>query len=574
MDRSAILKELTADGEVITRKLEEWAESLRDKTFFYYGEEDRHITYGEFNDLANRFANSLISLGIQKGDRISLFLMNPWVTTLAMFGIWKAGAIFCPINFNYRGRLLSYQINDTKPALLILEASMIPRVNEIKGDISVLNVYLHRPKADDHDYDQDSSEKQLDSRFPQSPFQELLRGETGNPDIDTQYYDTANIIYTSGTTGPAKGVVQSHRWMNQYTFKSRQFGRQDDVIYNDLPMYHVGGAIANVVRAAWLGCTSAVWDKFSPTDFWRRIEVSGASSAILLDVMIPWLMNAEPSPSDRLNTLNKVHMQPLPQYHHEVAKRFGFDFVTCGFGQTESGNGFIGLIQELEPGDGTPAERYKGHSVSEIRSIAEKYSFPVRSGTEALEKGYMGKPTIMLEATILNEHDEECAPREFGELAFRPKFPYLLLDEYFGKPDATVKVFKNCWFHTGDGCYKDDEGNFYFVDRMGGYIRTRGENISSYQIEDIINNHPGVDVCAALPIPAEEGEEDDIVVYLVPKEDGRLAESDLREWIRREMPKFMWPKHIRFTDELPRTPTNKVEKYKLRERILQELKEA
>jgi crotonobetaine/carnitine-CoA ligase len=254
-----------------------------------------------------------------------------------------------------------------------------------------------------------------------------------------------------------------------------------------------------------------------------------------------------------------------------VARRFGFDFVTCGFGQTESGNGFIGFFKELDAKEGTPSERYKGYSPSEIQSIAKRYGYPVRSGTEDLKKGFMGKPTIMLEATILTEHDEECGPGQFGELAFRPKLPYLLLDEYFGKPEATVKVFKNCWFHTGDGCYRDEEGNFYFVDRMGGYIRTRGENISSYQIEDIVNSHPGVDVCAALPIPAEEGEEDDIVVYLVPKKGGRLKEGELREWLSREMPKFMWPKHIRFADELPRTPTNKVEKYKLKERILKEL---
>jgi crotonobetaine/carnitine-CoA ligase len=148
-----------------------------------------------------------------------------------------------------------------------------------------------------------------------------------------------------------------------------------------------------------------------------------------------------------------------------------------------------------------------------------------------------------------------------------------MLNGYFNKPEATLEVFRNLWFHTGDACYKDEDETYYFVDRMGGFIRTRGENISSYQIEDFINSHPRVDVCAAFPIPAEEGEEDDIVVYIVPKQGEDLGEEDLKTWIASEMPKFMWPKHIRFAQELPRTPTNKVEKYKLKQAILSELGE-
>lgn len=571
MNSADIIKELQSDTEIAAYALEKWAEVTGDKTFFYYGEEDRHISYREFNAMANSIGNSLISMGVEKGDRISLFLKNPLVTTLAMFGIWKAGAVFCPINFNYRGRLLSYQLNDNKPKLLIMETDMIPLINDIKDDIPHFKVFLHEPQKGDHDFNPETAGVGLDKKFDRYPFEDFLKGEASNPGLDIKYYDTANIIYTSGTTGPAKGVVQSHRWINQYTFNLRKFCTRDDVVYNDLPLYHVGGAFANVVRGAWTGCTVAVWDKFSPADFWRRIEVSGASAAILLDVMIPWLMSAGETSRDRMNSLNKVHMQPLPQYHHQVAKRFGIDFITCGYGQTEGGNGFVGIFDELDEGEGTPPELYKGYSREEFRAVADRYGYPVHSGKEDLPKGFMGKPSILLEATILNEHDEECAPGQFGQLAFRPKAPYTILSEYFGKPEATLKTFRNFWFHTGDGCYKDEAGNFFFVDRMGGFIRTRGENISSYQIEDIINSHPGIDMSAAFPIPAEVGDEDDVVVYIVPKKGASLKEDDLRSWIKVEMPKFMWPKHIRFTDDLPRTPTNKVEKYKLKEMILKEL---
>lgn len=139
-----------------------------------------------------------------------------------------------------------------------------------------------------------------------------LTADAPRPRVTVAYDDPANVIYTSGTTGPAKGVVQPFRWLAQYTFNLRLPVTGADVIYNDLPMYHVGGAIANVARAAWAGCEVAVWNRFSPTDFWRRVESRGVTTAILLDVMIPWLMKAPEDPGDRRNTLNKVHMQPLP----------------------------------------------------------------------------------------------------------------------------------------------------------------------------------------------------------------------------------------------------------------------
>lgn len=561
---------LGSEEELIVKKLEKWAQETGDKPFIFYGEENRTYTYKEFNEMANNFAHNLIDNGIQKGDRISLFLRNPFVSSIAMFGIWKAGAVFCPINFNYKGKLLSYQINDTEPKMVITERQMVPIINDVKEDLSPLTIIVHDPKKDDHDYQIEAGKVELDRKFTLQLFDEFINGIGTNPNIEVYYYDIANIIYTSGTTGPAKGVVQSYRWIHGYTYFFRAFNNQEDVLYNDLPMYHVGGAFALVGRAAFVGCTVAIWDKFSPTDFWRRIKVSGASNAILLDVMIPWLMKATPTESDRENSLKFVHMQPLPEHHHDVAKRFGINFVTAGYGQTESGNGFFTIIDELGLEQGTPPELHKGHTKEKVAQIAGKLKVPFQKGDQKLAKGYMGVKSPFLEATILNEHDEECDYGQQGQLALRSRFPHLLLKEYFNKSEETVEVFQNLWFHTGDIAYKDENDIYYFVDRMKDVIRHKGENISSYQVEDLMNQHEKIRVCAAFPIPAEEGDEDDIVVYVVPKEEG-LNEAMLKEWAKKEMPKFMWPKYIRLVPDLPRTPTNKVEKYKLKTQILNEL---
>lgn len=573
MTPDELQKEVESMGEIITYKFEEWAETRSDKTFFYYGEQDRRISYQEFNALANQVAHNLASRGIEKGNRVSLFLLNPLVSTLAMFGLWKIGAVFCPINFNYTGRLLAYQLNDTQPKLLITERGREEIINNVKDDISVIPIIRYEPKEGDHDFSPEAAAMELEAVFPVSSFDDLLTGDASNPGTELNYWDTASIIYTSGTTGPAKGVVQPYRWLVNYCSLSVRLIHPEDVVYNDLPLYHVGGAFANVVRAAWGGASVAVWDRFSPTEFWSRIEKSGANWAILLDVMMPWLLLAEETPQDRHNTLSKVHMQPLPEYHHKFAQRFGIDIVTCGFGQTESGMGFRALIDQFGPEDGTPKELQKGNPKDVSLKMARDMDLPIVPGDQPLAKGYMGTPSIFLEAAVLDERDNQLGPGKHGQLAFRSKLPYLLLDEYFNKPEATLEVFKNQWFHTGDGVYKDEKGHYYFVDRMGGFIRSRGENISSYQIEDIVNSHPKVGVSAAFPIPAEEGEEDDVVVYITPAPGQSLEEAELREWLKTEMPKFMWPKHIRFIDALPQTPTYKVEKYKLKKMILEELAE-
>ena len=572
MNYEEVKNELTKDGEVVTHILEKWAIQAKDRTFIYYGEEDLRLSFHEFNKIANSIAHGLISLGINKGDRVSVFLRNPLVTAMAMFGIWKAGAIFCPINFNYKGQLLVYQINDSDPRAIFIEKDLIPLLNEVKGEISACPVIVYAPKEKDHDYKSESAGNTLDKYFStETSFDEILKGDTSNVDVELKYMDIASIIYTSGTTGSPKGVVQPYRWMNNYVFNWRRIFNQEDVIYSDLPMYHVAGAFFNLVRALWVGCECAMWDKFSVKDFWNRIQKSGSTSAVLLDVMVPWLMNTPETPDDYKNTLNKVYMAPMPQYHHDVAKRFGLDFVITGFGQTETGSGSICIIDELKNEQGTPPELYKGMSKEEIYSVAKKFHITVVDAKKDETKGILGTPSLLFEASVVNELDEECAPGEPGELVFRPKFPSLFVKEYYNKPEATLKAFRNLWFHTGDACFKNEKGVYFFVDRMGSVIRVKGEFVSSYQVEDIINKHPKVNICGVFPIPAEVGGEHDIVTFIVPKQGEKLDEEELREWIKKAMPKFMWPKYIRFVDKLPETPTSKIEKYKLRELIKKEL---
>jgi carnitine-CoA ligase len=552
---------LEEQEEIIVRRLEDLAEKYPQKSYLFYGEDNRDFTFKEFNQRTNSLARNLQLLGVQKGDIIPVFLRNPMISTFSMFGIWKSGGIYSPINYNYKGDLLLYQLKDTKAKVVITERKLVSFIYEIIDQTNIETVIIYSP--------QNVENKKLNGS--EVDFWTLTTGNTENLNTDLMYWDIANIIYTSGTTGKPKGVVQSYRWMNQYTFYRRRFFNEEDVIYNDLPLYHVGGAFFNVIAATWAGAKVALWDKFSGKDFWERIRLCEATSILLLDVMIPYLMNANKESTDRYNTVNKVYMQPLPQHHHQVARRFGFDIVMSGFGQTESGQGAVGVIQELTEGEGTPEELYKGRSHEEIIKVCERLGVEVRNGSENLVKGYMGKPSMLIEATILNEQDEECEVGVVGQLAFRSRFPNAIFEEYYNNIDATLKVNRNLWFHTGDACYKNKEGTLFFVDRMGGIIRVKGEFVSSYQVEDYINNHPNVAISAVFPIPAKVGDEDDIVIFIVLKEGKTLTEYDINDWIKAHLPKYMWPKYIRFVSELPRTPSSKIEKFKLRKILEDEL---
>ncbi|MGB3696254.1 MAG: AMP-binding protein [Gordonia sp. (in: high G+C Gram-positive bacteria)] len=548
---------LTRDGQSPLERLGHWAEQTPDRVAVYYGEDDTELTFAQLAELTDSIAGNLAARGVAKGDRVSVLTTDSLLATLAMFGIWKIGGVYSPINFSFTGRLLAYQLADTGPSLIITDDPLVSRIDEIAADLTEVPPVLVRGPAPE-------------SRVRTGSWTELTAPAPA-PRVDVDFDDPANLVYTSGTTGPAKGVVQPVRWMAQYTFGLRCTLTTDDVVYNDLPMYHVGGAIANVVRAVWRGCEVALWDRFSPTEFWSRVDRRGVSAAILLDVMIPWLMNADETDRDAHHTLNKVYMQPLPIHHAAVARRFGFEFVNAGFGQTESGAPLALLLDETTAGATTPPQLRRGLGREEMLAVAADHAMTVLAGDEVTRKGAMGAPTPFLTVAVLDEHDRPCADEEPGQLALRPRLPSLIMSEYLGKPEKTVEAWRNLWMHTGDSVVRGADGVYYFVDRLGDRIRVRGENLSSFQVEDMLTQHPDIALCAAFAVRSTEGDEDDVVACVVATEGATLTEEQVHAFAAEIMPKYMRPRHVRILDDLPRTPTNKVEKYKLRRQVTAEI---
>lgn len=525
--------------------LDHHAQHDADRLAVLYGETGERFTYAEFAEITDHVAGNLAALGVQQGERVSILTTQPLVSAVLMYALWKAGAVYAPVNFQYTGDLLAYQLNDTAPVVLFVDRAMHERVTDLGDRLGCA------PKVVVIDGLRDGELGELVKPAPR-------------PAVHVEFDDPANVIYTSGTTGPSKGVLQSHRWVNQYCWVGRRTLTRDDVVYNDLPMYHVGGAHFNVVRALWTGASVSLWDRFSPNDFWRRVKETGCTTAVLLDVMTPWLLNAEPRDDDRRNPLNKVHMQPLPANHHDFALRFGIDFVTSGFGQSESGNPLVTLTEQTGPGEGTPDDLYRGLTHAELRQVFEDDGLLVLQGTDPMPKGIMGKPTPFLEVAILDERDRICADGVVGQLAMRPRLPSLIHEEYLAKPEATVKAWRNLWFHTGDAAVRDQDGVFTYIDRMGDRIRVRGENISGFHIEEMLVKHPSLALAAVIAVPSGEGEEDDVVAFVEVAEGHTFDRAAIEQHCLDTMPKFMRPRDVIPVEQIPRTPTNKIEKYKLR----------
>lgn len=568
MQRSDLYEHLVSEGDIALYKLDEWADKTPDKTFIHFGETGLRLSFAEVRQRSNVLAAGLASLGVTKGDRVSVLTGNSLTATIAMFAAWRVGALYAPHNYNLRGQLLSYQINDTSPAVMITDTSFSDVLADIAGELTISQVVVFPGE-----YGEEPSGSE-DMRLPSincHPLAAIQQSGGELPDVSLDPFDPATIIYTSGTTGPAKGVVLGHRWINQYSFPLRSMDGDDEVIYCDLPLYHVGGVYALLIRALWKGNTVGLWNRFSPNDFWNRIASCGATSCILMDVMVPWLMAAPERSDDRVNTLYKVHMQPLAASHHEVARRFGFDFVSCGFGQTESGCGFLAIIDQFGDENGTPSELYRGMPKQALRERIEYLGGAVVSGFDDIPKGFMGNANPFLEVAIMDDNDNPLPTGAVGQIAFRPRTPDGIMQQYLNKPDATLKAWRNLWFHTGDAGIRDPDGTYRFVDRIGGYFRVRGENVSSFEVESVLNTHPKIRAVAAVPVPARVGSEDDIAVFVELSDDQDMSESELRAYAEDQMPKYMQPTYVRFIDALPITPTNKVQKYVLKNQILQDI---
>lgn len=552
----APLEEQTVDNLLVNR-----ANALSDADFLVDGASGRRFTYSEVNDAANRLANGLAASGIEQGDRVCTLHTEPITTTLVLFGCAKLGAVFSPVNPNFTGESLSYQLTDVDPAAVVLEASLSEQFNNV-SDADGFDPTIVIDRNDDRE---GADTLDLGSSFDVVSLEAIRDANTAEPLVDCTWDDEAWVMYTSGTTGLPKGVILPHRWITaNHAGQTSVLLDESDVTHCPFPLYHITGTSYLLCSTMISGGTVVLWEKFSGSSFWERVGNYGVTFTGLIDIMVPAALENMPSEGP-VPSLSKLFMGPLPEDYADVATKMGVGLLHTLYGQTESGLSSTGIIQIADDLDGYDA--VAGKSLSDVVESAEKFGWPVVSSD--VTPSYMGSPSDDLyEVAILDENDEQLPPGEVGQLALRPKRPGVLFSRYFGKPDKTLEDIRNLWFHTGDYARQDDAGRYHFRGRMGSVIRRRGENIAPLQVEQIISQLSGIDHVAVFPLPAKSGGEDEVGAAVKLTSESTLDVDDIKKHVGEEGPDFMIPERIWIVEKFPRTDTNKIQKKELKDHLL------
>ena len=481
-------------------------------------------SFADVDQEACRLANGLRKLGVTKGQTVVTILDNNAEAIFIWLAINKLGAISVPVNTAYKGEFLRHQIADADPTIVLAESDYLERVAAIADKLPGITTLVHRSAA-----------PELPPLGQQVlPWSAVRSDDTSDPDVTVKPSDPAVIIYTGGTTGPSKGCINSHNYACNLARQLIQAMRRtpESITWTPLPLFHFNALTATILPNLMLGARIALYPRFSVSNFWPEIKRTGANDCSLLASMLVLIANAPDTPEMKEchGQLKVVCGAPFPPEIMKVWKeRFGVEHTRQGgFGLSE-----CSIITSL-PGDdpGKPNSSGKRNECFDVR--------------------------------IVDDDDVELPPGVPGEIIVRPLKPHVMFEGYWRRPEDTLRLMRNMWFHTGDIGMFDEDGYFYFVDRKKDYLRRRGENISSFEMETTFRSHPAIQDVAVHAVKSEVGE-DEVKVTAVLHPGASLTEEELCRWSIDQVPYFAVPRFIEFRTEVPRSPVGRILKYELRD---------
>lgn len=491
------------------------------KTFMIFG--DKKFSYEKVDEIANRYANGFLQLGVRKGENVCIMLKNSPEYVFVWLGLAKIGGVEVPINNAYVGNWLRHVLNVSEARIVVLDEDFLGQIDAIKDDLKHLEkVIIYSSKG--------TFRRSKDAKLNYLDYGVLLSSSSECPKTDVRYFDPIGVMFTSGTTGLSKGAVLTHTHFYLWAYVHAKYMglKSDDILYTCLPFFHGISQFLTTYGGLLVDATVAIGEKFSATSFWEEIRKYNATYTPMVGAMARILCNQPIRSDDASNPLRIVYALPAPsEILEQFEDRFKLKLIEA-YGSTEC-NAVV--FQPL---------------------LARKL-------------GSCGKVTDEYEVRIVDDYDNEVPVRQVGEFVTRGKEPFSIMLGYYKMPEETLKVFKNFWFHTGDLGYMDEEGYFYFVDRKKDAMRRRGENISSYEIEKVINTHPKIKESAAIAVPSEVGE-DDVKICVVLNECQSLTGEELIQFCEGRVPYFAIPRYVEFLGSLPKTPTEKILKEQLRTR--------
>ncbi|WP_435197285.1 class I adenylate-forming enzyme family protein [Natronomonas sp. EA1] len=490
-----------------------------DRSFVTDATTDETLTFGEFHDRARALAGALASVGVESDDRVGLYLHNGLAYPVAIAACAMLGAVQTPINWHYKAREAAHAFDTAEVGTVLVEPDneFLDVLDETAGDSPVSAVVV----LDGMEGTYRNVEGVTTHR------RSGLSGEV--PEVPRDKTDPVAILYTSGTTGLPKPAVLSNEsfLLAATSFRAIPF-EEGDVNYNPFPLFHANAQCYSLLGSALVGGHYVLADRFSASAFLEHVAAHDVTS---------------------VNILGGVPKMLLAAYEDREVPENGLD-IAAGPISTEAWE---------------PFEERFGLTVAQLYSQTEHPVLLVNHPERAqIRHGAMGKPTfpdLGHEVRILDEDGDEVPAGEQGELV---RTAVGAMDGYRGMPEKTEETLRDGWIHSGDIVRADEDGFLYYVDRKKFMIRRAGENIAAREVEDVIDELPGVAASAVIPVPDDvRGEE---VKALVQRQPGaEVSERDIVAHVAATLAAYKVPRYVAFVDSFPRTPSERIQRVTLAE---------
>lgn len=524
---------VTTDGWTLPALVQRAAAAHGDREFLSF-EDGRTLSFAELDQQTDRLATALADLGLQPGDRLLGLLTNSLEFMLLMIATHKRRAIFVPVNTDLRGAFLEHQVNNSEPRIVAVDHGLLERFDDLEpgsGTSSESGIQA-TILVDDGDFGAGSDGVLMDSA--EVAIEELLDTDVRpGAVLRAEPSDVCTIMYTSGTTGPAKGVLMPQAHCHLFGLTTAQCLQitPEDRFYCCMPMFHANGLFMQVFASLHAGASVYVEKRFSVGQWLDTVRRHQITLTNALGVMPEFIWRSPPTDRDRDHQLRAVIALPVAaEWAAAFEERFG-----------------VRIMQ--------------GYGMTEVNMVAfTDFDGPVMSGCA-------GRPLAdYFDVMVADpETDQPIALNETGEILVRPKVPFCFNVGYHRMPERTVAAWRNLWFHTGDAGKLDSAGRLHFVDRLNDRIRRRGENISSYEVETVINGYDRVIESAVVGLRIEGAGGEDEVLAVVAVSGPAPDPVQFLDWCVPRMPRHSVPRFLRFVTELDKTASGKIRKQAIRD---------